>query len=347
MRTSASSHSAGARGEAAPRRVVVWRFTDGKPGHEKQSLGLLQALGELTPIEIHRFDVRFRYLFWRQLRGHALHGDIDVPVPDLIVGVGHRTHLPMLLSRLVCGGRVVVLMKPSLPHSWFDLVFVPRHDRYLRKGNLVETRGVVCPATRSAKHADHGLILLGGANRHFEWNPRDIAAQVAGIAGCSPEIQWSVCDSPRTPAALRDALPALPNVTFRHWRNTASDYLESALAAASYVWVTADSVSMLYEALSARATVGVIALRKRRPHRGNKLSRGLSLLRTQGHVYLTSDGYRLRDALPPPHFFSESRRCAGIVMRRLLPSAPPVPRTPPTSPPASGPGQRGTAAPPA
>ena len=110
---------------ASPRdRVVVWRFTDGKPGHEKQSHGLLQALGELTPLEIHRFDVRFRYMLWRQLRGHALHGDVDVPIPDLIVGVGHRTHPWMLLSRLVCGGKVVVLMKPSLPHRWFDLVFV-------------------------------------------------------------------------------------------------------------------------------------------------------------------------------------------------------------------------------
>ena len=311
MRTS------GAPGRTRP-RIVAWRFTDGKPGHEKQSRGLLQALGELVPLEIHRFDVRFRHMLWRQLRGHALHGDVDIPIPDLIVGVGHRTHLPMLLSRLVCGGKVVVLMKPSLPHRWFDLVFVPRHDRYLRKGNLVETRGVVCPATETDKRPDTGLILLGGANRHFEWNPRDVAAQVTEIVRCSPETRWSACDSPRTPAAFREALPALPNLAYRHWRDTASDFLENALAETSYVWVTADSVSMLYEALSARATVGVIALRKRRPHRGNKLSRGIGLLRTQGHVFLTSDGYRLRDALPPPHFFSESRRCAGIVARRLL-----------------------------
>ena len=328
-------------------RVVVWRFTDGKPGHEKQSLGLLQALGELVPLEIHRFDVRFTHMLWRQLRGHAFHGDIDIPIPDLIVGVGHRTHLPMLLSRLVCGGKVVVLMKPTLPHRWFDLVFVPKHDRYLRKGNLVETRGVVCPATRVAKLADTGLILLGGANRHFEWQPDEVAGQVAEIARASPEIQWSVCDSPRTPAVLREALPDLPNLEFRHWRDTASDFLEHALASAPYVWVTADSVSMLYEALSARATVGVIALRRRRPHRGNKLSRGIALLRTQGHVYVTSDGYRLRDSLPPPHFFSESVRCAGIVVRRLLAALPPVPRTPPTSRAASAPDRTGTGAPPA
>ena len=326
------------RGEPRPRRVVVWRFTDGKPGHEKQSLGLLQALAERVPLEIHRFDVRFTHLFWRQLRGHALHGDIDIPVPDLIVGVGHRTHPHMLLTRLVCGGKVVALMKPSLPHRWFDLVFVPRHDRYLRKGNLVETRGVVCPDTRGDKRAGRGLILLGGRNRHFEWDSREIATQVTEIARCSPDTQWSVCDSPRTPAAFREALGEAPNLEFRHWRTMASDFLERALAEAAYVWVTADSVSMLYEALSAQATVGVIALRKRRPHRGNKLSRGIALLRTQGHVYLSSDGYRLRDALPPPHFFSESHRCADIVVRRMLTPPPAAPRTPPASRPASATG---------
>ena len=315
-------------GASSRRRVVVWRFTDGKPGHEKQSLGLLQALAERVPLEIHRFDVRFTHLFWRQLRGHALHGDIEIPVPDLIVGVGHRTHLYMLLTRFVCGGRVVALMKPSLPHRWFDLVCVPRHDRYLRKGNLVETRGVVCPDTRGDKRAERGLILVGGRNRHFEWEPGEIAAQVAQIAQSSPETHWSVCDSPRTPAAFRAALPETPNLTFRHWRTTASDFLEGALAEAAYVWVTADSVSMLYEALSAQATVGVIALPKRRPHRGNKLSRGIALLRTQGHVYLSSDGYRLRDALPPPHFFSESHRCADIVVKRMLSPRPATPRTP-------------------
>ncbi|MYE10290.1 MAG: nucleoside-diphosphate sugar epimerase [Gammaproteobacteria bacterium] len=315
-------------GQPQPRRVVVWRFTDGKPGHEKQSLGLLQALAERVALETHRFDVRFTHLFWRQLRGHALHGYIEIPVPDLIVGVGHRTHLYMLLTRFVCGGRVVALMKPSLPHRWFDLVFVPRHDRYLRKGNLVETRGVVCPATRGDKRAGRGLILVGGRNRHFEWDPGEIATQVTGIARSSPETHWSVCDSPRTPAAFRAALPEAPNLAFRHWRTTASDFLEGALAEAAYVWVTADSVSMLYEALSAQATVGVIALKKRRPHRGNKLSRGIALLRAQGHVYLSSDGYRLRDALPPPHFFSESRRCADIVVRRMLSPPPAVPRTP-------------------
>ena len=76
---------------------------------------------------------------------------------------------------------------------------------------------------------------------------------------------------------------------------------------------------MLYEALSARAMVGVIVLRVK--HAGhNKLIRGIELLRTQGHVFLTSDGYRLTESLAPPHFFSENLRCARIVNDRLITS---------------------------
>ena len=299
-------------------RVVVWRFVDGKPGHEKQSAGLLQALGELVPLEVHRFDVRFNIVLRRQLWGHAVHSDVDIPIPDLIVGGGHRTHLPMLLARAVCGGKIVVLMKPSLPDRLFDLVFVPHHDRYWRKGNVVETRGVICPALHAAKTPDCGLILLGGENRYFEWTNDDVAGQVRQIASTSPETLWTVCDSRRTPSGFHQALRGLANVEFLPWQRSASDFLENALARTPYVWVTADSVSMLYESLSSKATVGVINLKRKRPYRRNKLARGIRLLRAQGHIYLTSDGYRLEQSLVPPHFFGENFRCAQIVEQRLV-----------------------------
>ena len=302
-------------------RLVVWRFVDGKPGHEKQSAGLLQGIEALASVEIYDFDMRFKALLWRQLRRHALRGEPDIPRPDVIVGVGHRTHLPMLLARAVCGGRTVVLMKPTLPRALFDLIFVPHHDRYRRKGNVVETRGVICPAATAAKTPSAGLVLLGGASRDFEWHSADVAAQIAAIARASPQVQWQVCDSRRTPEDFRSVLPSAPNVYFASWRSTSADFLEQALAAASFVWVTADSASMLYEALSAKAQVGLVALPAKRPRRDNKHARGIRLLLAQGHVFSTADGFRLEGSLTPPHFFPESRRCARIVIDRLAKTA--------------------------
>ncbi len=304
-------------------RLVVWRLVDGKPGHEKQSAGLLQGIEELLLVEVYDFDMRFKALLWRQVRGHAGYGPVDVPAPDLVLGVGHRTHLPMLIARAACGGKCVVLMRPTLPHRLFDLIFVPHHDRYRRKPNLVETIGVICPAIQGDKAPDHGLVLLGGASRHFRWTTDDVAAQVTAIVHAAPNVRWQVCDSRRTPADFRDALPAAPNLRYQPWQDAASDFLEQALAAASYVWVTADSASMLYESLSAGTRVGVIALDLKHPHRDNKHARGLRLLLSQGRVFSSTDGVRLEDeaggcdALPPV-FQPESRRCAKIVVERLL-----------------------------
>ena len=302
------------------RRLVIWRLVDGKPGHEKQSAGLLQGIEALRPVEVYDFDMRFKALFWRQVRRHALRGAPDIPAPDITVGVGHRTHLPTLIARYFCGGKSVVLMKPTLPHRMFDLIFLPQHDRYWRKNNLVETRGVVCPSADRPKAGNSGLILLGGANRHFEWTSADVAAQVAAIARASPHVEWQVCDSRRTPERLREALPAAANLRYRPWQSTSGDFLEKALAAARYVWVTADSASMLYEALSASAQVGVIALDVKRPGRDNKHARGIRLLLSQGHVFSTADGFRLEGSLMPPHFYPENRRCAEIVVERLVSS---------------------------
>ena len=254
-------------------------------------------------------------MFWRQIRGH-LAGQADFPAPDLIVGVGHATHLPMLIARRVCGGRTVVLMKPSLPHHLFDLIFVPRHDRYQSKGNLVGTSGVICPSTDEGKEPDQGLILLGGPNRTFDWPKADIAHTLNAIVRASPEIRWTVCDSRRTPEGMAAQVSETPNVAWQSWQTAATDFLESALARASYVWVTADSVSMLYEALSAQARVGVIGLPTRR-RSASKYSRGIDLLRQQGHVFGSDDGYRLQDA-PLTDFYPENHRCAQIVLERLV-----------------------------
>ena len=320
--------------------LVVWRFLDGKPGHEKQSAGLLQGMeaalsavrdaavgsgascADVPALHVHDFDMRFKPFLWRQIRGHALHGSADVPRPRLVLGAGHRTHLPILLARAFCGGHGVALMKPSLPHRLFDLIFVPQHDRFRNHARLIATRGVICPSADGAdspsRAADQGLILLGGANRHFEWDNRAVAAQIAAVAQAAVDVQWQICDSRRTPADMIEAVPELSNLAYLPQQSTGGDFLQRALASASRVWVTADSASMIYEALSAGARVGVIDLPLKRPQRDNKHLQGIRLLRTEGHISSTQDGFRLVDQAAGACFAPENRRCGRIVVERLL-----------------------------
>ena len=297
--------------------VVVWRFVDGRPGHEKQSAGLLQGLEALCPTAVYDIDVRFKAMLWRQVARHLLGTNPDLPAPHLLIGVGHRTHLPLLIARITCGGRSVVLMKPTLPRRLFDLLFVPEHDRGRRGANVVATRGVVCPVVDAAKVPGSGLILLGGTSPHFEWSNTHIGEQVGAIARATPEIRWQVCDSRRTPHGLRECIPNEPNLTYCHWQSLAGDFLETTLPRTEYVWVSADSASMLYESLSAGAWVGVIALKPMRK-RGNKHASSLAKLIAEGQVASTRDGYRLDGSGKGPSFAPENRRCAKIVVDRLL-----------------------------
>lgn len=304
--------------------LVVWRLVDGKPGHEKQSAGLLQAIAAKRPVARYDFDVRAKARLWGQLRGQSGQDSADVPPPALIVGAGHGTHLPMLLVRAARGGVCVALMKPSLPHRLFDLIFVPQHDRCRARANVVVTRGVICATSDADKEPRRGLILLGGTSPHFAWERAEVAKTVAAIAAASPEVSWEVCDSRRTPPGMLDSVPSLPNIRRRPRQATSSDFLHRALAQADAVWVTADSASMLYEALSAKARVGVIELPPKR-RRESKHARGIRQLQAQGHVHSTADGFRLA-ATPAGPFAPENARCAAIVLDRLERPAPP--RTP-------------------
>lgn len=296
--------------------TVIWRFVDGKPGHEKQSAGLIQGIESIRPIEVHEIDVRLKAFYWRQMRRFLLGDAPDLPAPDLLVGVGHRTHLPLLLARLVCGGRSVVLMKPTLPLLFFDLLFVPQHDRVRRQTKVVPTRGVICPTRVDDKETDSGLILLGGPSPHFEWSNQDVGNQVEAIVRESPDLVWQVCDSRRTPPGLQDYLPAATNLALRHWRSLPADFLENALAKAEYVWVSADSASMLYESLSAQARVGIIALEPKR--RRNKHARAIAQLVASGQVSSSANGFRLDPGIDSAGFIPENQRCAEIVVERLL-----------------------------
>ena len=121
--------------------VTVWCFTDGKAGHENQARGLIAALRTRTPVEDYSIDARSDpHPLWSLLARRDATG-AGLPDPDLIVGAGHATHLPMLAARRARGGRVIVLMKPDLPLSWYDLCIIPLHDRPRARPNVLPRAG--------------------------------------------------------------------------------------------------------------------------------------------------------------------------------------------------------------
>lgn len=298
------------------RPLVVWRICDGRAGHDNQSKGLAQALGRLVPVEIHELPVpSLRLSLWTLLFGRASVAD-RLPAPNLLIGAGHSTHIPLLAARRARGGYIVVLMRPSLPLGLFDLCLMPEHDGNILRENVIVTQGVLNNIEPSSdRRSDEGLILIGGESRHWSWDEAALLDQIRRIVA-SASINWELADSRRTPVTTSRQLAALigPKLRFRPHCETPSDWLPGALARAARVWVTADSVSMVYEALSSGAAVGLLRL----PRLGRtRVSNGIDTLVARGLV-TPFERWAAGLALnPPPLPLAEAARCAQLIVERF------------------------------
>jgi len=240
--------------------LCVWIVSDGKPGHVNQSRGLAEALARAVPTEFHIVPALPAWRAWLALLLKCLPGTA-LPAPDLIVGAGHATHMTLLAARRARGGRAVVLMKPSLPRRWFDLCILPKHDRIAADARTLVTEGAINrirPATAPDPH--QGLLLIGGISPHFEWDTDAIQVQIKSILARSPDTHWTLTTSRRTPVEFLALLPTAPNLTVVPHTATNRDWLPEQLARCGTVWVTPDSASMVFEALTAGAAVGVFDL---------------------------------------------------------------------------------------
>lgn len=303
--------------------VVVWRLSDGKPGHDNQSRGLIRALGRLTALECHELNGRGagRRALWSTLAARFRPGQ-GLPDPALLIGAGHATHLPMLAARIACGGRAVVLMKPSLPLAWFDLCLIPEHDGPPVRDNVLATHGVLNTVRASdCARPGIGLILVGGPSSHHRWDGPSLVRMVRAILDAHPMVAWRIADSRRTPACTRHLLRAISslstgaasNCDFVPHEETGPEWLSTALAEAGTVWVTEDSVSMLYEALSAGAATGLLPVPRRRSSRP---SRGVDALLASGQVTAFerwAEGAALPRSTVP---LNEAERCARALLAR-------------------------------
>ena len=147
--------------------IHIWIVTDGKLGHVNQSLGLVEALQRKTPnltwqeVPIMKAWQAVRYA-WKQKQKKSS--------PKFIVSTGHHTHFTLLILAKIMQVPAIVLMKPSLPLSWFDLCIIPEHDTPLARHNIIESIGPLNRMQPAKKDIESKLILVGGPSKHFDWS---------------------------------------------------------------------------------------------------------------------------------------------------------------------------------
>jgi len=253
------------------------------------------------------------------IRGRASFAT-HLPAPDLIIGAGHGTHLAMLNARRARGGRIVVLMRPSLPLNLFDYCLIPEHDNPPSRPDVIPTRGplnTIQPAAR--REAGTGLILMGGPSRHYRWDSDAVLEQIRALTTESGR-HWYISDSPRTPAATRSALAALSGADREYvpYDRCARGWVEEHMTRAEVVWISRDSMSMLYEALTSGAAVGLLNVPARRVSR---LTRATGKLIESGLVTTFQDWRNGTQPTAPATPFDEARRCAALLLDKIHPGA--------------------------
>lgn len=293
--------------------MEIWRISDGRAGHDRQVQALLDALSSEMAVSVStQAPLSIPSALGAMARG--LPGRRGTRA-DLAIGAGHSTHVTLLAARRAHGAKAVVLMRPSLPLAWFDLCVIPRHDRPPRRANMIETLGPLSPVKPADRRGEEGLILLGGPSRHFPWSIDDLREQVWRLAEAEPGRRWQLSPSRRTPPALTEGLvrERPGNVTLVSLADQPAGWLDATLPRAGRCWVTPDSLSMIFDALTAGVPCGVFDLPGAA---GSRVAGAVERLVEEGRVLRFER--RNPDASPPAVApLREAERVARELIERL------------------------------
>lgn len=298
------------------RAINIWRLSDGRAGHDNQSLGLVEALSRQHAVNAVTIDANGAWRGARNILGRTT----SSARPQLIIGAGHATHAALIMGAWRYRARSIVMMTPSLPYALFDLCIVPEHDGVQQRANIVYSNGALNRIQVSTDRTPTlALILLGGPSRHYRWDQDIILKQVNELIVARPQLQWIIATSPRTPHQTTQALSTIEKAKLMRYEDTAPDWLPTTLARTSVVWVSEDSVSMIYEALSSGVPTGLVHIqqtpqdKQSAPHR---LATAVHALRESGRLIATRqwlDGSYPKTCVQP---LREADRCAQKILKR-------------------------------
>jgi len=295
-------------------------ISEGRPGHENQSVGLAQALARRTGAEIEIIQIPPTWNLMVRRRAALV---IRQGNPQLVMGAGHKVHLPLWFAARKFGARSVIIMEPTWPKRWFDLCVLPQHDSDSGATNprIITTLGALnrVPETRPTKAA-RGLILVGGPSKSHGWDGQTTTRATVAVINSRPELSWTLSDSRRTPAKFLEQLRA-QNVRAEiiSHQQTKPDWVPTQLMAATEAWATEDSVSMIYEAVTAGARTGVLPVPAIKPNADPV--RAVQKLVREGYATSFAEWSRNGQQLPAPKPLHETGRCADVILEKLFSAA--------------------------
>jgi mitochondrial fission protein ELM1 len=258
---------------------VIWRFTDGKAGHDKQSLALVDSLMNQTKCRLFDFNVQGQRnpILNMIFKNYKLPEGITKP--DIAIGAGHKTHLHLLAIKRCFNAKIVVIMKPSIPLIFFDLCIIPKHDGIKNGPNIINTQSSLVKFNSNLKKKENtGLILIGGPSKHYFWDSKTVLEEICKISKKFKFRRLLLSTSRRTPIDFVDQLNELniSDIKVYEYSKIKSDWLDKHINKVKNIWVTNDSYSMVTEALASGADVDIIGLKVKQD---SKLSKEMKVIK--------------------------------------------------------------------
>ena len=222
---------------------------------------------------------------------------MTTPLEPLAIGCGGKA-APVLAALRRRGKLTVQIQAPRMDIRRFDQVVVTRHDE-LTGPNVIVTRTALhraTPARLAAARVEWAgtvgcalprplvAVLVGGSNGRFRLEAGEGAALAHQLAGMMAldKVGLAVTPSRRTPPAvtrvLRETLLVPQGAMV--WDGEGENPYFGMLASADAIIVTADSVSMVSEAVATPVPVLLVEL----PGRSRRIGAFLDGLRQDGRV---------------------------------------------------------------
>jgi mitochondrial fission protein ELM1 len=253
-------------------------LSDGKPGHVNQSIAFAELSGsDFSVVEVtfrNRFCKALSYLFDRiglyTTSLFKLTGDLQGC--STIVSAGSETYYANRTLAKRLGVRSVSVMLPSgYRYSGFDLIIGQEHDQPPVRKNIKTIPINLCKVRlQSVFQTEAGSqyvgLVVGGPNKVFQINTELLHRQVQQIASLFPEHKLFVATSRRTPADVEKILSSFDFSQTWFFSEDPTNPIPDFLAHCDYVFITADSTSMISEAVSFGASaVEILPLVETRP----------------------------------------------------------------------------------
>ncbi|WP_297443064.1 mitochondrial fission ELM1 family protein [Acidocella sp.] len=285
-----------ARAGQSQRMVDVRIFCTDLAGLRSQALGLAEAAGlahELSTLRFRKPWASIPTNFWLLPKLAVGAEAFRAPLPPVVMGVGGAGARVAAALRGINTAAVAV-QHPRMRLSRFDAILAARHDG-ISGANVIITRTALHRVTAARLAAERAIwaprfahlrrplvaVLLGGSNGRYRFEAPEAAALAANLARIAPGCGLVITPSRRTgPEVVAHLRAVLEPLGAWIWNFEGENPYFGMLACADAIIATADSVSMVSEAVATHAPVYLVRL----PGKSTRIGAFMDELARDGRV---------------------------------------------------------------